>query len=87
MATESLIKSEQASSSSNVVCENGVCRRVEKEPSPSTSSSQDESTEAKVERAKELIEKKREEKEQEEKEVGVEAVFEKKTVHITFLSF
>lgn len=78
--SESFIKNEQASSSanSNVVCENGVCRRVsptaEAGSSQSSSSQpvqQQLSTEEKVEKAKELIEKKREQKELEEKEVSI----------------
>lgn len=48
------------------MCENGVCRRI---PNDASSSSQQLSTEDKVEKAKELIEKKREQKQLEEKEV------------------
>lgn len=71
--SESFIKNEQASSSasSNVVCEDGVCSFVPSDGGVSESgSSQELSTEEKVEMAKELIEKKREQKELEEKEVG-----------------
>lgn len=67
---ESFIQNEQANSNSDVVCENGVCRRVPSVSSPSpSSSSQELSVEDKVEKAKELIEKKREQKLLEEKEV------------------
>lgn len=48
------------------MCENGVCRRV---PSEAATSASELSAEEKMEKAKELIEKKREQKLLEEKEV------------------
>lgn len=72
------IQNEQSASNSDVVCENGVCKMKESQPSTSSettaapvdsSSENILSTEEKAERAKELIEQKREAKDMEEKEV------------------
>lgn len=74
-SSASLIQNEQsASSESNVVCENGVCRKSGNSGDTSTSPEEKSTSltaEEKVERAKELLQKKKEEKEREEKEVCI----------------
>lgn len=72
-SSASLIQNEQlATTESDVVCEDGVCR-IRGNPSNISTSTEEKSTsltaEEKVEKAKELIQKKKEEKEREEKEV------------------
>uniref|UniRef100_A0A7G3B2P2 UBX domain-containing protein 4 n=1 Tax=Lutzomyia longipalpis TaxID=7200 RepID=A0A7G3B2P2_LUTLO len=57
--------SSSSPTNTTVVCEDGVCRRVEA-PSPSASAAAEPPIDDKVARAKELIEKKRKEKEAEE---------------------
>ncbi|KAJ8941715.1 hypothetical protein NQ318_023311 [Aromia moschata] len=70
--SQNLIQSEQSSPSSNIVCENDVCT-IRRDTDAATSSGSGQAAsltpEEKIERAKELAQKKREEKEREEKEV------------------
>lgn len=70
-SSANLIQSEQsASAESNIVCENGVCR-IRSDPDNTSAPEENKvlTTEEKVDRAKELLQKKKEEKEREEREV------------------